>query len=57
MSLPFQRTPLMEAFASLRRDLIHEDGPRIMAELAAAYGGPWNEIRANLDVTFRLAAA
>ncbi|MFJ6535114.1 FAD-dependent monooxygenase [Paenarthrobacter sp. NPDC091711] len=27
----------------------HDDGPRIMAELAAAYGGPWNEIRANLD--------
>ncbi len=30
MSLPlFERTPLGEAFASLRRDLIHEDGPRI----------------------------
>ncbi len=25
------------------------DGPRVMAELAAAYGGPWREIRANLD--------
>lgn len=25
----FQRTALLEAFASLRRDLIHEDGPRI----------------------------
>ena len=30
MSLPlFERTPLDEAFVSLRRDLIHEDGPRI----------------------------
>ena len=30
MTLPlFERTPLDEAFASLRRDLIHEDGPRI----------------------------
>jgi hypothetical protein len=30
MSVPmFQRTPLQEAFAALRRDLIHEDGPRI----------------------------
>ena len=30
MSLPlFQRTPLQEAFAALRRDLIQEDGPRI----------------------------
>ncbi|KUM42230.1 FAD-dependent monooxygenase [Arthrobacter sp. EpRS71] len=27
----------------------HDDGPRVMAELAAAYGGPWNEIRASLD--------
>ncbi|MCM0615051.1 NAD(P)-binding protein [Paenarthrobacter sp. MSM-2-10-13] len=26
-----------------------EDGPKVMAELAAAYGGPWNEIRSNLD--------
>jgi hypothetical protein len=25
----FQQTPLQEAFAALRRDLIHEDGPRI----------------------------
>lgn len=25
----FQHTPLQEAFAALRRDLIHEDGPRI----------------------------
>ena len=25
----FHRTPLQEAFAALRRDLIHEDGPRI----------------------------
>jgi hypothetical protein len=25
----FQRTKLQEAFAALRRDLIHEDGPRI----------------------------
>lgn len=32
----------------------HEDGPRIMAELAAAYGGPWNEIRANLDQSARI---
>ena len=31
-----------------------EDGPRIMAELAAAYGGPWNEIRANLDHSARI---
>ena len=29
MSLPFQRTSLQEAFASLRRDLIQKDGPRI----------------------------
>ncbi|MGQ5263648.1 DUF1788 domain-containing protein [Micromonospora sp. ZYX-F-536] len=30
MSLPlFQQTPLQEAFAALRRDLIHEAGPRI----------------------------
>ncbi|MFW0773044.1 FAD-dependent monooxygenase [Paenarthrobacter nitroguajacolicus] len=27
----------------------HGDGPRVMAELASAYGGPWNEIRSNLD--------
>jgi 2-polyprenyl-6-methoxyphenol hydroxylase-like FAD-dependent oxidoreductase len=32
----------------------HEDGPRIMAELAAAYGGPWKEIRENLDHTARI---
>jgi len=32
----------------------HEDGPRIMADLAAAYGGPWNEIRANLDQSARI---
>ncbi|WP_395400107.1 FAD-dependent monooxygenase [Arthrobacter sp. UC242_113] len=32
----------------------HEDGPRIMAELAAAYGGPWNEIRGNLDHSARI---
>ena len=25
----FERTPLQEAFSALRRDLIHEDGPRI----------------------------
>lgn len=31
-----------------------EDGPRIMAELAAAYGGPWREIRAQLDHTARI---
>ncbi|XHM63351.1 DUF1788 domain-containing protein [Streptomyces nigra] len=30
MTLPlFQHTPLQEAFAALRRDLIHEDGPHI----------------------------
>jgi len=30
VSLPlFQQTPLQEAFTALRRDLIHEDGPRI----------------------------
>ena len=30
MTLPlFEKTPLDEAFAALRRDLIHEDGPRI----------------------------
>lgn len=30
MNLPlFHRTPLQEAFGALRRDLIHEDGPRI----------------------------
>ena len=36
------------------QDREHEDGPRIMAELAAAYGGPWNEIRANLDQSARI---
>ncbi len=30
MTMPlFEQTPLQEAFAALRRDLIHEDGPRI----------------------------
>jgi hypothetical protein len=29
MTLPLHGTPLQEAFASLRRDLIHQDGPRI----------------------------
>lgn len=30
MTLPlFQQTPLLESFAALRRDLIHQDGPRI----------------------------
>lgn len=30
MTMPlFQQSPLQEAFAALRRDLIHEDGPRI----------------------------
>ena len=30
MSLPlFQQTPLQQAFAALRQDLIHDDGPRI----------------------------
>ncbi len=29
MTTPAHRTPLQEAFAALRRDLIHEDGPRI----------------------------
>lgn len=30
MTMPlFHRTPLQEAFAALRRDLIHEDGPKI----------------------------
>jgi hypothetical protein len=30
LTLPlFHRTPLQEAFAALRRDLIHEEGPRI----------------------------
>lgn len=32
----------------------HEDGPQVMAELAAAYGGPWNEIRDNLDHSARI---
>jgi 2-polyprenyl-6-methoxyphenol hydroxylase-like FAD-dependent oxidoreductase len=36
------------------QDRKHEDGPRIMAELAAAYGGPWKEIRENLDQTARI---
>ena len=27
----------------------HEDGPRVMADLATAYGGPWKDIRSNLD--------
>lgn len=31
-----------------------EDGPKIMAELAAAYGGPWTEIRASLDHSARI---
>jgi len=29
LTLPFHQTPLQEAFAALRRDLIQEDGPRI----------------------------
>lgn len=29
MTLPFHQTPLQDAFAALRRDLIQEDGPRI----------------------------
>ncbi|MGO4146469.1 FAD-dependent monooxygenase [Paenarthrobacter sp. YAF11_1] len=32
----------------------HEDGPRVMAELAAAYGGPWKEIHTNLDHSARI---
>lgn len=36
------------------QDRTQEDGPRIMAELAAAYGGPWKEIRENLDHTARI---
>ncbi|OUM45475.1 FAD-dependent monooxygenase [Arthrobacter sedimenti] len=36
------------------QDRNQEDGPRIMSELAAAYGGPWNEIRANLDSSARV---
>ncbi|KAD4059945.1 NAD(P)-binding protein [Arthrobacter yangruifuii] len=31
-----------------------EDGPQVMAELAAAYGGPWTEIRASLDHSARI---
>lgn len=31
-----------------------EEGPKIMAELAAAYGGPWKEIRASLDHSARV---
>ncbi|MCQ1999904.1 FAD-dependent monooxygenase [Arthrobacter zhaoxinii] len=31
-----------------------EDGPQIMAGLAAAYGGPWKEIRASLDHSARI---
>ena len=31
-----------------------EEGPKIMAELAAAYGGPWKEIQASLDHTARV---
>lgn len=31
-----------------------EEGPGIMAGLAAAYGGPWKEIRSNLDHSARV---
>ena len=31
-----------------------EDGPKIMAGLAAAYGGPWKEIQASLDHSARV---
>lgn len=31
-----------------------EDGPKIMAGLAAAYGGPWNQIRESLDHSARV---
>jgi 2-polyprenyl-6-methoxyphenol hydroxylase-like FAD-dependent oxidoreductase len=31
-----------------------EDGPKIMAELAAAYGGPWKQIRESLDHSARI---
>ncbi|MBD7996314.1 FAD-dependent monooxygenase [Arthrobacter sp. Sa2CUA1] len=31
-----------------------EDGPRIMAGLAAAYGGPWKEIQSSLDHSARV---
>ena len=31
-----------------------EDGPKVMAELAAAYGGPWKQIRESLDHSARV---
>lgn len=31
-----------------------EDGPQVMAGLAAAYGGPWDQIRAGLDDSARV---
>jgi len=36
------------------QDRQNADGPRVMAELAAAYGGPWKEIRSNLDHSARI---
>lgn len=55
MTLPlFQQTPLQEAFAALRRDLIHEDGPRISTmrnyRFAIVQYDPAEEFKARAEV-------
>lgn len=55
MSLPlFQQSPLQEAFAALRRDLIHEDGPRISTmrnyRFAIVQYAPTEEYRLRAEV-------
>lgn len=61
MSEPlFQPTPLREAFAALRRDLIHEDGPRISTmrnyRFAIVQYDPAEEFKLRTEVQ-RLSAA
>lgn len=55
MSLPlFPRTPLEDAFAALRRDLIHPDGPRISTmrnyRFAIVQYEPENELKLRREV-------
>ena len=55
MNLPlFHRTPLQEAFGALRRDLIHEDGPRISTmrnyRFAIVQSEPGDEFRLRSEV-------
>jgi len=55
LNLPlFHRTPLQEAFGALRRDLIHEDGPRISTmrnyRFAIVQSEPGDEFRLRSEV-------